>query len=410
MDPEQNNPQSGQESPAVSGTHGPAETSAQTPAQTLDLKFTRTAINRQSWTKSFWSNVKDFLTERPVKVPRGSEPSAFASVSFGSSFSDNFKDFFLRPLPRSARQKANSTLLVESQGWLATFWNNIRDTIAPKKLPPLQVTSEPVDVPEIWSKNKQFTKVQALSLALHVVVIVLIIVPLLPEFMSPPTQANNQPIQTIDLSPYLAKLKMGNKKAGGGGGRPDLAPPTRGRLPVFSMHQITPPELKPPAHPKIVTEASLMVPPNIHMPNPNLPTTGDPISGLVNDSMGNGSGSGMGSGNGSGLGSGSEYGVGGGPPMAGENGYGKPDCLYCPQPQYSDAGFKLKIQGPVVLDIVIGTDGRAKSVHVAKGLGYGLDEEAVKSVRDIWRFKPAIGPNGQPAMVRMLIEIDFHLY
>ena len=176
------------------------------------------------------------------------------------------------------------------------------------------------------------------------------------------------------------------------------------------MKQMTPPVLKQVEHPKIVTQASLMVPPNIKMANPNFPTTGDPISALTNDSMGNGSGSGMGSGNGSGLGSGSEYGVGGGPPMAGENGYGEPQCLYCPKPEYSDAAFKLKIQGPVVLDVIIDADGHARSVHLSKGLGYGLDEIAEKTVRDVWRFKPAIGPNGQPAMVRMLVEIDFTLY
>lgn len=378
-------------------------------AEAHELKFTRTAINRRSWSSTFWSNLKDFLTERPIKVTRGSERGAFATSSFGSSFSENFKEFFLRPVPKSARGKVRSELLVDSPGWLATFWNNIRDTIAPKKLPPLELTSEPVDVPEIWSKNKQFTKTQALSLALHVVVIVLIVLPLLPEFMTPPTQANN-PIQTIDLSPYLSRLKMGNKRAGGGGGRPDLAPPTRGKLPVFAMKQITPPVLKQVEHPKIVTQASLMVPPNIKMANPNFPTTGDPISALTNDSMGNGSGSGMGGGNGSGLGSGSEYGVGGGPPMAGQNGYGEPECLYCPIPQYSDTAFKLKIQGVVILDVVIGTDGRAHNIHVAKGLGYGLDEEAVKAVRDIYHFKPAIGPNGQPAAVRMEVEVDFHLY
>ena len=377
-------------------------------SQPVSLKFTRTSINRRSWASTFWSNLKDFLTERPIKVRRGSEQGAFATSSFGSSFSDNFKEFFLRPIPRSARGKVRSDLLVDSPGWFATFWNNIRDTVAPRKLPPLELTSEPVDVPEIWSKNQQFTKTQALSVAIHVVVIVLIVIPFLPEF-NPPTQANT-PVQTIDLSPYLSRLKMGNKRAGGGGGRPDLAPPTKGKLPVFAMKQITPPVLKQVDHPKIVTQASLMVPPNIKMANPNFPTNGDPISALTNDSMGNGSGSGMGSGNGSGLGSGSEYGVGGGPPMAGENGYGKPDCLYCPTPPYSDAGFKLKIQGPVILDIVIDTEGRARSVHVAKGLGYGLDEAAVKTVRDVWRFKPSIGPNGQPAMVRMEIEIDFHLY
>lgn len=385
----------------------PESTEAATPS--LDLKSARQALERQSGFEVFWSNLKDYLTERPVKIRRGSEPSPFESAGFGSSFSENFKEL-LQSLPPSARGKSDSQLLVSSQSWFATFWGNIRDTVAPKKLPPLQTTSEPVDVPEIWSKNKQFTKVQGLSVAIHVVVIVLLILPLLPEFMSPPTQANNQPIQTIDLSPYLAKLKMGNKRAGGGGGRANLAPPTRGRLPEFSMHQLAPPEIKPPQQAKLVTQASVMVPPNIHMPTPNVPTTGDPTAALLNDSLGNGSGSGIGSGNGSGIGSGSEYGVGGGPPMAGENGYGQPACLYCPDPQYSDAGFKLKIQGEVVLDVVIGVDGRATSIHVVKGLGYGLDEEAVKSARDIWRFKPAVGPNGQPAAVRMLIDIVFHLY
>jgi periplasmic protein TonB len=380
--------------------------SSEAPAPSLELKTARQAMNRQSGFQVFWSNLREYLTERPVKIRRGSEPSPFESEGFGSSFSDNFKEW-LQPLPRSARN-VNSDLLVADKSWFATFRDNIRDVVAPKKLPPLQTTSEPVDVPEIWSKNKQFTKVQALSLAIHVAVIVLIVLPLLPEFVSPPTQANNN-VNEIPVSVYLPKLKMGNKRAGGGGGRANTAPPTRGKLPVFSMHQLAPPEVKP-HEAKLMTQASVMVPPTIHMAMPNLPNTGDPISGLVNDSMGNGSGSGIGSGNGSGIGSGSEYGVGGGPPMAGENGYSRPDCVYCPQPEYSDTGFKLKIQGPVVLDIIVGTDGRTVSVHVDKGLGYGLDESAMKSVRDIWRFKPAIGPNGQPAVVRMLIEIDFHLY
>ena len=357
----------------------------------------------------FLSNVKEFLTERPVKVPRGTGPSAFQPARFGSSMSDNFKEL-LRRLPASARQPSDSELLVSSQGWFASFWENIRDTIAPRKLPPLKVTSKPIAVPEIWTPNKQFTKVQALSLAFHVLVIVLIILPLLPEFMSPPMQAKAMTVTPLNVSPYLAHLKMGNKRAGGGGGRMGTAPATRGRLPKFSMNQLTPPEVKPPEHAKLTVEPSVIVPPNIHMPTPNLPNNGDPIANLVNDSMGNGSGTGIGSGNGGGIGPGQQYGTGGGYPEAGENGYGKPDCLYCPTPQYSDAGFKLKIQGIVVIDAIIGPDGRAFNVHVSKGLGYGLDEQAVHSVRDIWRFKPSIGPDGRPAGVHMLIEVDFHLY
>ena len=63
----------------------------------------------------------------------------------------------------------------------AGLWQNLRDMISPPKLPPLKITSQPVAVKEIWSKNTQFTRVQALSIAFHVLVLVLIIVPLLPD-------------------------------------------------------------------------------------------------------------------------------------------------------------------------------------------------------------------------------------
>lgn len=97
-------------------------------------------------------------------------------------------------------------------------------------------------------------------------------------------------------------------------------------------------------------------------------------------------------------------------PTAGEKGYTQPKCNYCPDPQYSDVGFKAKVQGTVILDVVVSPDGKAHYVRLLKGLGYGLDQEAIKSARDVWRFKPALGPDGKPAAVRMLIEIDFHLY
>lgn len=97
-------------------------------------------------------------------------------------------------------------------------------------------------------------------------------------------------------------------------------------------------------------------------------------------------------------------------PEAGKNGYTRPECDYCPIPQYSDEAFRKKIQGDVMLDAVISPDGKAYDIRITKHLGYGLDEEALKTVRDKWRFKPALGPNGNPAAVRMLIEIDFHLY
>jgi len=58
---------------------------------------------------------------------------------------------------------------------------------------------------------------------------------------------------------------------------------------------------------------------------------------------------------------------------------------------------------------VITPDGRVTDVHVAKGLGLGLDEKAIEAVRS-WRLKPALGPDGRPSSVRQIIEVTFQLY
>lgn len=97
-------------------------------------------------------------------------------------------------------------------------------------------------------------------------------------------------------------------------------------------------------------------------------------------------------------------------PAAGAKEHGQPKCSYCPVPQYSETARKLKIQGVVVLKALIGTDGRARDVAVMHGLGYGLDEKALETVRDKWKFVPAKGPDGKPVAVRMMIEVEFHLY
>jgi len=101
---------------------------------------------------------------------------------------------------------------------------------------------------------------------------------------------------------------------------------------------------------------------------------------------------------------------GGGVVEAGKNGYTVPSCAYCPTPPFSDAAYRLKIQGIVVLDAIIGADGRAHNIRITKTVGYGLDEAALRSVRNIWRFKPATGPDGKPAAVHLLIEVDFNIY
>jgi len=57
-------------------------------------------------------------------------------------------------------------------------------------------------------------------------------------------------------------------------------------------------------------------------------------------------------------------------------------CRVCPDPLYSDEARKIKVQGSVLLSVFVGPDGRAKEVRIMRGLGWGLDENAVQAVRN----------------------------
>lgn len=97
-------------------------------------------------------------------------------------------------------------------------------------------------------------------------------------------------------------------------------------------------------------------------------------------------------------------------PEAGTKGYNNPSCEYCPTPQFTDAAFHHKLQGIVVMSAIIGPDDRAHNIRITRRLGHGLDESAVRCVKGKWRFKPATGPDGKPAAVHILIEVDFHIF
>ena len=74
------------------------------------------------------------------------------------------------------------------------------------------------------------------------------------------------------------------------------------------------------------------------------------------------------------------------------------------KPRYNRAAMDAKIQGVVVMEVVIQRDGKVGDVRVVRSLDreYGLDEEAVKTVKQ-WEFKP--GTKGGAA-VPVLVEIE----
>jgi len=67
--------------------------------------------------------------------------------------------------------------------------------------------------------------------------------------------------------------------------------------------------------------------------------------------------------------------------------------------EYTPEARLAAIQGTVVLDVVVGVDGRARVVQVVSGLGYGLNEAAIAAVMGC-HFRP--GQNGDvPVPVRI---------
>lgn len=369
-------------------------------------------------TDGFWSNLKHFLSERPVKV-RGNGSSPLMPSKYGGGFSDNLKDFFSsRPIPKGP---SNSRLEVAWGAGFGGFGQRIKELFFPVKQAPLQVTSKPIKVKDIWSKDENFGWTQVLSIGLHAGIIALLVIPLFTHILPPSTEAKNKmDVTPLDISPYISKLPAGANKAGGGGGGGDrsVVPPTKGRAPKFEWTQFTPPSatIKNPA-PKLPMDPSLLGPPELKVANPVLTNMGDPLAASVNMSGGPGGGSGIGtgesggigSGAGGGLGPGEGGGTGGGVFRAGVNGVGAPQCIYCPQPEYSDEARKAKYQGTVLLDVTVTADGRVVNPVVIKGPGLGLEEKALSQVRN-WKMRAAVGPNGRPVNSRVQIEVTFHLY
>jgi TonB family protein len=84
-----------------------------------------------------------------------------------------------------------------------------------------------------------------------------------------------------------------------------------------------------------------------------------------------------------------------------------PKLLSKVEPQYTEEARLAKYQGTVVVATDIGTDGTAQSMRVVRGLGLGLDEEALKAISQ-WKFQPG-AKDGEPVAVRATIEVNFRL-
>ena len=299
-----------------------------------------------------------------------------------------------------------------------SLFRGLDDFFFPKKLPPLKLESKPEPVKDIWGFYSNW-KAGALGavgyyglLALALVLTVIIGRRVVKAVETP--KATVTLVDPNDL-PALqpSKTQVGG---GGGGGDRDVLQATKGKLPKFSMQQITPPVVVVRnENPKLAVEPTIVIPPQVKLASNNMPNLGDPMSHAVLPSNGTGSGSGIGSGEGGGVGSGK--GPGFGPGEGGGTGGGifrvgggvsAPHPIYSPEPEFSEEARKAKFQGVCTLGLIVGVDGRPRNIHVLNSLGMGLDEKAMEAVKN-WKFEPAM-KDGHPVPVEIAVEVDFHLY
>jgi periplasmic protein TonB len=322
----------------------------------------------------------------------------------------------LAPLDVSSKPVAVKDIWgLDGVPWYRGLIRNIKEAINPPKLPPLEVTSKPVPVKDIWGLYRRDNKSFIYSTGLQVAVVAVL-------FTLGATKQGQMAIRSavtiftpLDTAPPEAAPKKQTMQGGGGGGTRDPLPASKGKLPKASLRQFTPPEaVLTNLNPKLAMEPTIIAPPDTPLPSINAKNYGDPFgkNGPLSNGpgwgggIGSGSGGGVGSGKGGGVGPGSGGGFGDGVFRVG-GGVSAPTLLTKVEPEYSEEARKAKYSGVVVLAIVVMPNGQASNIRVQQSLGLGLDEKAIEAVKK-WRFNPG-KKDGQAVPVAATIEVNFRL-
>ena len=334
--------------------------------------------------------------------------------SIGQSIRETLNPPKLPPLELTSRPIEGAEFSGMSsieQPWFKSLVSNIKELVNPPKLPPLELTSKPVEVGTIWggyeAHQGRWTAVSGLGyIALIALMVAVFRTPLVQQKMKDAVHLVYTPIPD-----YKPKLPPANKAAGGGGGGGQKMPQpvSKGAAPKFAPKQFVPPELVHTPDPKLpVAPTITAIAPKIDADN-----YGDPhaLSSILSGGpgtggFGTGKGGGIGSGDGDGYGKGNGHGMGGGAYRIGGE-VSAPTIVSKIEPEYSEEARKAKYSGSVLLSIVVDEHGLPRDIRVLRPLGLGLDEKAVEAVSH-WRFLPG-KKGGVPVAVQAQVEVNFRL-
>lgn len=235
------------------------------------------------------------------------------------------------------------------------------------------------------------------------------------------------PEQRVDVRRFVfIATDMPRTGAGGGGGGNRQPGPIR-RAEGIGSDRITLRVAKPPTaapavdreRPESAEERSAL--PSVlleakPLASGSVEQVGLPTGGVTfGTSTGSGSGGGVGTGIGTGIGPGQGPGVG--PGSGGGTGGGvyrpggvvtMPRVVTEVKPTYTNDALQQRLQGTVVLELVVTRDGRPSQIRVIQSLDpEGLDERAVAAAAQ-WRFEPG-RLAGAPVDVLVTIMLDFRI-
>ena len=296
------------------------------------------------------------------------------------------------------------------------LYESIRDVFFPIKLPPLELTSTPIPVPD-----RMAVKPNPWAIGISSTVNILILLALLYFGVKKIIEVHQQMQATnVDVGVRTPKAPKGADQngGGGGGGEHSIVDPIKGKLPKIEKNPISPPQVEVVDKPKLAIDPAINVQQNIQLPNdPTLPTLGVTKSPNVvvasggqgsGSGIGTGSGGGIGSGNGNGYGPGTGGGAGGGLYHVG-GGVSAPVPLNSVEAEFSDEARRAKYQGVCLISLIVDAQGNPQNPRVVRALGMGLDEKALDAVRK-YKFKPAYKQGLGPVPVMITVEVNFRLY
>jgi periplasmic protein TonB len=82
---------------------------------------------------------------------------------------------------------------------------------------------------------------------------------------------------------------------------------------------------------------------------------------------------------------------------------------FAPPPRYPGPALRAGVEGTVVLQVLVGVDGRPQQVKIDEGSGHRhLDRAAQEQVQQRWQFDPAMR-NGRAIDAWVLVPVDFRI-